>query len=264
MIFHPKQNKSPLRYPGGKTRACQRLENILSEHFDVSQFDTVLSPFFGGGSFEFYLQNKYDWRICANDKFTPLYTFWKTCKNKKELLCENLSKHLDTIDKDKFKTFRDNIMEEKDDIKTSVMFFVLNRCSFSGSTLSGGFSLESSTKRFTSSSIERVEKLNLSDFEICNFDFEKFLEKNPKGFIFADPPYFLKDGSKLYGNTGDLHTTFDHERLFKCLSKRKNWLLTYNNSEYIKNLYKDFLIIETSWSYGMNKSKKSSEIVIVG
>ena len=32
----------------------------------------------------------------------------------------------------------------------------------------------------------------------------------------------------------------------------------------IKNLYKDFKIIETSWSYCMNKSKKSSEIVIIG
>ena len=46
--------------------------------------------------------------------------------------------------------------------------------------------------------------------------------------------------------------------------KKKNWFMTYNNCEYIKDLYKDFKIIETSWSYGMNKSKKSSEIVIIG
>lgn len=29
-------------------------------------------------------------------------------------------------------------------------------------------------------------------------------------------------------------------------------------------MYKDFIIIDTNWSYGMNKSKKSSEIVIIG
>ncbi len=40
--------------------------------------------------------------------------------------------------------------------------------------------------------------------------------------------------------------------------------MTYNNCDYIKNLYKDFKIIETYWSYGMNKSKESSEIVIIG
>ena len=27
-------NVSPLRYPGGKTRACKILDNILIEHFD--------------------------------------------------------------------------------------------------------------------------------------------------------------------------------------------------------------------------------------
>lgn len=40
--------------------------------------------------------------------------------------------------------------------------------------------------------------------------------------------------------------------------------MTYNNNDYIKDLYKDFKIIETSWCYSMNKSKMSSEIVIIG
>ena len=60
-----------------------------------------------------------------------------------------------------------------------------------------------------------------------------------------------------------MHDTFDHNKLYKCLSTKQNWFMTYNNCEYIKKLYKDFKIIETSWSYGMNKSKKSSEIVII-
>ena len=72
----------------------------------------------------------------------------------------------------------------------------------------------------------------------------------------------LEGGNNLINN-GDMHENFDHERLFKCISKKKNWFMTYNNCEYIKNLYKGFEIIETSWSYGMNKSKKSSEIVII-
>ena len=49
-------NKSPLRYPGGKTRACKTLDAILGENFDLAQFDILVSPFFGGGSFEFHLQ----------------------------------------------------------------------------------------------------------------------------------------------------------------------------------------------------------------
>ena len=63
-------NISPLRYPGGKTRACKILETIMKEHFDISDFDNLISPFFGGGSFEFYIQNKYALNIIANDNRT--------------------------------------------------------------------------------------------------------------------------------------------------------------------------------------------------
>ena len=72
------------------------------------------------------------------------------------------------------------------------------------------------------------------------------------------------EGNKLYGKNGDMHQNFDHTKLFKCISTRKNWIMTYNNCEFIRNLYKSFKIIDAKWSYGMNKSKKSSEIVIIG
>ena len=56
-------NISPLRYPGGKTRACKIIDDIIMRHFDISLFNTLYSPFFGGGSFEFYFQNKYNYKI---------------------------------------------------------------------------------------------------------------------------------------------------------------------------------------------------------
>jgi DNA adenine methylase len=97
-----------------------------------------------------------------------------------------------------------------------------------------------------------------------NFDFEEFINNNisSENLIFLDPPYYID--SKLYGNKGDLHSEFSHEKLYDCIAAtKKNWIITYNNCEYIKNLYKKFTIIETNWTYGMNKSKKSSEIVII-
>lgn len=261
-----KHNHSPLRYPGGKSRACKILEVILNKHFDISTFDNLVSPFFGGGSFEFHIQNNYDLHIIANDKFTPLYNFWNVCKNDKENLCVELTKKINLIDKDAFTCFRRQIMTEKNTFNQSVMYFILNRCSFSGSTLSGGFSLESSQKRFTPSSIERIRKLDLANFDVHNLDFEEFIFENQdaKNLMFLDPPYYLDKASTLYGKNGDMHETFDHDRLYQCLSTQKNWVMTYNNCEYIKSLYKDFTIIEVSWTYGMNKSKQSSEIVIIG
>lgn len=263
---HRTVNKSPLRYPGGKTRACKKLEAIMIEHFDPGDFDNLVSPFFGGGSFEFHVQNNHRINIIANDKFTPLYNFWNVCKNYKENLCFGLSEKIDRIDKEEFTSMRERIMGERDVLNQSSMYFIINRCSFSGATLSGGFSSEASKKRFTESSVERVRRLDLRMFDIRNLDFEEFIcdNRGKRNLIFLDPPYYLEKASTLYGNNGDMHDTFDHDRLRKCLSSEKNWFMTYNNCEYIKNLYRGFRIIETGWSYGMNKSKESSEIVIIG
>lgn len=260
-------NKSPLRYPGGKTRACKKLDAILKEHFNIGDFNNIVSPFFGGGSFEFHVQNNYQLHIIANDKFTPLYTFWNTCKLHKENICKELTTKLDMIDKEEFTRLREKIMDETNEVNQSIMYFIINRCSFSGATLSGGFSLDASKNRFTKSSIDRINQLDLTYFDIYNLDFEEFINNNNqdnRNLIFLDPPYYLEKASKLYGNNGDMHDTFEHVKLYNCLSKQKNWFMTYNNCEYIKDLYKDFKIIETTWSYGMNKSKESSEIVIIG
>ena len=253
--------KSPLRYPGGKTRACKTLDEIINEKgFDKS---VVISPFFGGGSFEFFLCNKYGSKLIVNDKFKPLISFWKSVQTRKVELCSELRKLLNVVSKSIFSTMRDTIMEDTDDFIQGYKYFVINRCSFSGATLSGGFSTESSKKRFTESSIKRTEDLNLDDVEFHNLDFETFL-KGKKGLIFLDPPYYLNENSNLYGKNGDMHENFNHEKLFQVLKKRKNWIMTYNNCDYIRDLYKNYEIREVKWSYGMNASKESSEIVIIG
>ena len=147
----------------------------------------------------------------------------------------------------------------------ALQYFIINRCSFSGATLSGGFSEESSLKRFTPSSINRIRQLDFTNIDVYNFDFELFVEQfsNDKTLMFLDPPYYLEKKSNLYGNSGDMHERFNHKSLYDLIITKKNWLITYNNCEYIRNLYKDYLILDVNWSYGMNKSKESSEIIII-
>jgi len=256
-------NKSPLRYPGGKTRACKIIEEKLRENCDISNFTAIVSPFFGGGSFEFYMQNKYGLKVIGNDKFKPLYTFWQTLKNDKDALCEEVKK-LKSITKDKFVEYRNKIMTLDNPLQQAAYYFVINRCSFSGSTLSGGYSQEAAKKRFTNNSIKALESIDLSRVKFYNLDCVDFIEKKSKDkcLLFLDPPYFLDKKSKLYGNNGDMHENFDHVKLADILKTKQNWILCYNDCDYIKELYNDFTIIETSWSYGMNKSKNSSEILI--
>jgi DNA adenine methylase len=260
-------NVSPLRYPGGKTRACKIIEEVIQTHFDITSFDTIISPFFGGGSFEFYMQNKYGVMLIVNDKFTPLYNFWKQVKIDKGALCEGL-RAIDSVSKEQFMDYRKTILDlDTDTLQQAIYYFVINRCSFSGSTLSGGFSQEASCKRFTQSSINKIEALDFTNIDIYNEDFYDFLTQqhpqHPNALLFLDPPYYLERKSKLYGNNGDLHEGFDHTQLFNFLKKEKGWVLTYNNCAFIRDLYKDFTIIDVCWKYGMNTTKESSEIIII-
>jgi len=160
------KNLSPLRFPGGKTRACKIIDEIITKYFDINDFDTLLSPFFGGGSFEFYFQNKYNHKLLVNDKFIPLYHFWKQIKDDKIILCEELKK-IPLVSKELFMDYRKSIMDLHDNIlQQAIQYFIINRCSFSGATLSGGFSKEASIKRYTQSSINRIELLDFSNIEI--------------------------------------------------------------------------------------------------
>ena len=123
IISNNTNNISPLRYPGGKTRACKIINNILLQYFDINNFDTIISPFFGGGSFEFYLQNNYGLKLIVNDKFTPLYNFWKQIKINKQILCDELRK-ITIITKEQFIDYRNTIMNLNDN---SIYDFKINQ-----------------------------------------------------------------------------------------------------------------------------------------
>jgi len=266
MIIIIMMSISPLRYPGGKSKAITIIEKIIIEHFDLREFSTIISPFVGGGSFEFYMNKKYNLKLIINDLFTPLFNFWYQIKIDKIKLCEELRKMISKVSKEEFMEYRKMIMNLNNDcLQQAIYYFIINRCSFSGATLSGGFSQEASIKRFTNSSIDKIEKLNLDDIEIYNYDFEDFINEfaGDGKLLFLDPPYYLEKSSKLYGNNGDMHDTFNHKRLYDCIKIKENWILCYNDCDYIRDLYKEFKIINVNWNYGMNKTKKSSEIIIL-
>jgi len=254
-----------LRYPGGKTRAVKTLINYIP-----SNVNTIISPFFGGGSFELALASQRNCRIIANDKFEPLYNFWITLKNNRDELVIEVRK-LMPLTKEMFYECRKNVTDTTiNSIKRAAYYFALNRSSFSGSTLSGGFSAESAIARFTDSSVERLLKIQLDNVEFYNMDCNEFLTQfgmdvSPNRFIYLDPPYLLEgNNNKLYGSSGDMHEKFQHTDLYTQLVSipHKNWVMSYNNSNTIQEMYKNYHCIEAVWSYGMNKTKKSSELII--
>jgi DNA adenine methylase len=261
--------KSPLRYPGGKSRALAKIEKNLP-----AQFTEFREPFVGGGSVFLFIRQKYPHvAIWINDLNYDLYCFWKTAQNDNLKLTEAITKIKDDC-KDGPKLFsemRNNFHADMSEFERAVRFFVMNRITFSGTVDSGGYSELAFHARFTHSSIKRLSYLEplLQNVRITNLDYRSVIqEPGEDAFIFLDPPYLVATKSRLYGRNGSLHTGFDHvefaEEMKKCPHK---WLITYDNSPEIRMNFKASNIYEWELQYGMNnykqeKAEKGRELFI--
>ncbi len=277
--------KTPLRYPGGKSRAVKHILPHIPE--DVER---VCSPFFGGGSVELALASK-GVQVFGYDKMKQLVWFWQgLCSDNQRLAdeVENLREQYqirtgDTVTgcpKQSFLNYREDLKTESFmfSYEKAAKYYAINRSSFSGATFSGGWSERSSYARFTDSSVERLRDFKAEKFRVDYADFQLSIPWHPRAFLYLDPPYMLPDEAAiLYGDAGNLHTGFDHMALYKLISNRKGWLLSYNDCPEIRELYTDYEIIPAQWAYGMSNVKwqegklvgkkkmgSSSEILIKG
>jgi len=251
--------KSPLRYPGGKSRAIGYLSAF------IPQYQELREPFFGGGSFSFYCVQKSPYaQYYASDINYDLHCFWKELQsNKDELIKEILRVKKEYVKgKELFQELVVNRRQSLSDFQRAVDFFVLNRITFSGVVDSGGYSEQAFEKRFTLSSIERLEHAYniVKHIKFSSQNYTDLLCRDGENvFIFLDPPYYSSTQSRLYGKKGYLHIDFNHEVFLENLKQCKHkWLMTYDNSEYIRALFRNFYQVEWELQYGMNNYKQKT------
>jgi len=259
--------KSPLRYPGGKSKAIKFIAPLIPE------FNEYREPFVGGGSVFVYLKQKYPFKkFWINDIYENLYHFWKQAQQNPKELIGQIQYWKDKFDngKELHRYLLDNL-SNFDALHKAAAFFVFNRITFSGTSESGGFSSAAFKKRFTQSSIERIKSLStiLTNTKITNLDYQEVVEADGDNvFIFLDPPYYSAAKSALYGKNGNLHKIFNHERFADVMKASKHkWLITYDDSEYIKDLFSFANIKKWNLTYGMknvgnNKNQKGKELFI--
>ena len=256
--------KSLLRYPGGKSRA---LKHIIP--YFPKNLTEIVSPFFGGGSIEIHYASQ-GVRVHGYDIFEPLTNFWQQVLEHPHELANMLENYFYPCTKKMFKEYQQKHSNTEDDDRLlfwkemrACMFYALNRSSFSGATMSGGYSQQAADKRFTQSSIDRLRNFSCPALTVEQADFADSLGRhNNETFIYADPPYLLEK-STLYGERGSAHKDFDHERFGEEIKKKNNWVISYNPHPEILELYKDYEIVYPEWSYGMSSDKKSKEILIL-
>lgn len=256
--------KSPLRYPGGKSKAINKISEYLPE-----SFSELREPFVGGGSVFIYVRQVYPKiKYWINDLNYDLYCFWKYAQLDTNSLVNKVAaiKESTTNGRNLFDSYRE-VNGNASEFERAVRFFILNRITFSGTVDSGGYSEQAYKSRFTTSSISRVKLLGslLDGVKITNLDYKDVVNQNGEDvFVFLDPPYLTATKSRLYGKNGDLHTGFDHVEFSETMAKVKHkWLITYDDSVEIRNnfMFANVNIYEWELQYGMNNYKQDNAAI---
>lgn len=256
--------KSPLRYPGGKARLVKQILAMAP-----SDYSEYREPFLGGGSVLFGVHSdKPEILKRVGDSFEPLYMFWVCMKDCPEVVLEDMA-YMRKWYKEKklWEHCREKVCDDiNDGCYRAACYFILNRITFSGLTLSGGYSQASYESRFNETHINRLKETTkvLKKVKVFHEDYTHLLSlPGDNVWIYLDPPYDIKSDN-LYGSAGKSHKGFDHVKFADdCKSCKHKWLITYNDSEKIRELFKWANIVEVPVKYSMNsKAKVTKELFI--
>jgi len=240
---------SPFRYAGGKFYARKLILEYICNHQYYAE------PFAGGGSI-FFAKDKAHTNI-LNDRDGELMNCYIQIRD----YVEDLISLLDGIEatKENHHHFK-NVFEPQNDLERAFRWYYLNRTSYSGimnpvNCYWGYGDKYSMQPKNWPSHLRRCSR-KLQGVSLTCQDFETVIKQAPDGaFLFIDPPYFNADQYKFYVHS---FTYEDHVRLKNLLYEHRwriKFLLTYDNSPDIRQLYQwSDSIVEKEWNYTINRT----------
>ena len=250
--------KTPLRYPGGKSRAVTKMDQYFP---DLRNYVEFREPFLGGGSVAIYIAKKYPHlKITVNDLYEPLVNFWMNLQMFGVELSEELKelklKHNDPDSARVLFTRSKERINSRDcsPLDRAVAFYIVNKCSFSGLTESSSFSSQASNSNFSLRGIEKLPGYQeiISNWHINGYSYEYLMTNNMHDgiFMYLDPPYDIKDN--LYGKKGSMHKNFDHDQFAKdCDEHSIPMMVSYNSDQLVKDRFKGWNAAEFDLTYTM-------------
>ena len=273
-----KSLKTPLRYPGGKSRACTKMDPYFP---DLREYVEFREPFLGGGSVALHVTKKYPHlKITVNDLYEPLINFWVQLQTFGDELTKKLkdykSTHSDPVSaKELFLECKSRINDKSlDCIERAAAFYIVNKCSFSGLTESSSFSQQASISNFSMRGIEKLPGYSeiISGWHINQYSYEYCFRENIHDglFMYLDPPYDIKDN--LYGKSGSMHKGFNHDEFANvCDEHDISMLISYNSDQLVKDRFTEskwkaaeFDLTYTMRSVGeyMREQKERKELLL--
>lgn len=243
-----------VKWAGGKTQILEIIERHLPEHFN-----RYFEPFVGGGALLFKLQPK---SFSINDMNEDLMAVYNCFQDDLllNLLKKELEKHEYYHSEEYYYSIRKQDQEES--FKKSPLYVRAGRLIYLNKSCFNGL-YRVNSKGFYNVPFGKKNKVNCYDrnnFEslrkffktrkvsITNCDFEDAVKcAKPGDFVYFDPPYdtlknketFTAYDKSSFGKDSQIRLA----NVYKLLAKRKVLVMLSNhNTEFIRELYKDFHI----------------------
>ena len=247
---------SPIKWMGGKSQLRQKIIRMMPEH------RCYVEPFFGAGWVYF---GKYLSKVeVINDINSELITFFKVVRNNWKDLIEIMK--YDICSRELYDAMLNANVKAMTDIERARRFYYLIYNGFGGQFESGfGYSKAQKPGFDPKNALRMIEQAHtrLRNTYVENLDYGTIIEKydSKETLFFLDPPYYETAG---YGSGFDIYKqTRLCERLKELQGK---FILTINDHETIRDLYKDFNVERVSVTYvvGINADsrKEYGELII--
>lgn len=253
---HKGKSLAPFSLVGGKSRLTSYLLELIPPHNNYIEV-------FGGGLNLLWAKKRSKFEV-VNDFDSELVNLYSAIK----FYPDSLQRELSTMwhSRELFAKYKKGMCRNPHNQieKAAITYYMIatsfaqKRGHFGRNLFGNGLCEERLYRNFS------VWSQRLRGVQIENGDFQKIIEDydGDNTFFYLDPPYY---GSETYYQSGGFNRE-SHERLAKTLKTTKSkWLLSYNDTEQIRELYKDYEILQTpEFIYTMPKNtvKKIREIVI--
>lgn len=251
---------SPIRYAGGKSLAVGL---VLEQLPKVSR---VISPFIGGGSIEIAIAKELNIPVYGYDIFEELCNYWqiqlKTPVELAELISSwgcSAQQYLDV--KQRLKQHWTKRQLIADPAELAAHYWYNHNLSYGPGFLGWMSKIYQEPKRF-SQLVSKVQNFSAPQLSVQPGSFPEVIPEYKNDFLYLDPPYYLDGDSKMFKgiypqrNFPVHHRGFDHQLLAQLLHTHcGGFILSYNDCQYIRDLYKKYTIKRVNWQYTLGQGE---------
>jgi DNA adenine methylase len=242
--------KSFIPWIGGKSLLAKKIVSLFPENME--RYIEV----FGGGASVLFAKEKHAPFEVYNDANSQLVNLFRCIKFHRQELQKEISSYINS--REVFEDIRTLLtLRCTTDIQRAAMFYIQIKTSFGADTRTYCCTCKNLSSDYLAQVEERLK--SGKGVVIEHKDFENLINvyDRPNSFFYCDPPYHKTE--KYYD--AEFAET-DHERLNSCLKSIKGqFILSYNDDEYIRSLYKDFDIIPVERQNNLGKGRFKELII---